>query len=1634
MRKKVKSGRGARLLSLLLCLAMTAGLLPAVAPAARAEESWVQPYLDKLVDWGVMRGDQAGNLDPDRSISRAEFISMINRAYGYNQAGTTPFDDVPVSAWYYDDIGIAYRAGYFSGTAEKLASPEQLLTREQAIVILSRNLMLQPGLGEALGFTDTRDLSDWSRGLVKTATDYGLAKGYPDGSFRPQNNITRGEVASLLCASIGTPINKPGTYSLGYTYGNVTLTASGTVLKDTVIAGDLYLTGGVGQGFVTLENVTVLGKIIASGSGESNKGDSSVILRNVSSPQMIVDTPGNQFVTIRSEGETQIGHVSVRTPSYLEDTTGEGLGLKYIELGGEAGTVLQVAGNIKEIVNITPNGRVVVARGSANLVTVDEKALGGTVTVEQGGLIKDLRLDVATNVTGKGDLEKVTISAGGSNVTMMPDSVTIRPGLTANVAGETMNTVTADEASMSPHLLAGSPRAYDVAPTAAGFSVGANKTGTVYWAVSALSDGSVGEDQLISPTSYGSKIIKNGSVKITDAAQEVTAKADGLTSAGSYYLSAVLVDSRGQRSPVKVTSFGTPDDSVPAFATGYPYMSRIENTAAQVTVMTTKSCRLYYALLPKGAAAPKPADFKAAAITGNLGYGSLDVTKSETYPVKVNSKALDELKSYDLYLWLNDVDGAKDSAVTKLSFTTVDMTPPKFADPRVVKELVTSVDVSSSIDEDGTLFWVVVKAGAEYPKPLAGSGVSGVLPLTDLAAKIQVANGSGAFKAGKVTMTANKDTTFNISGLEKEASYDLYVVAQDKAGNFADAVKKLTINTLDETAPTATLSFTKFNGNDKTTPTAETDIEILFSERVQEYSTELNRPKLDELYDKVTKTTGNEQTAAKAELGRVLESIFLFYDITDGNSTPVAVRRGTEADWVVDYREARVILENGRTKIILPNLTGLNLRSGSSYQIRLQGLCDSSRNIAGTITFPNFTTVFALVNLKETNVKEILTGPGAADKKNLHLSFEMTPVGTSKVADSVDWDMILWADTSIRFTLYAKAPTDEYWGSLGSGKVIIAGDGVKPIGVSVTQQIKNQLTDFDRLNTLTSGKTYQYGLVIDEIEGSSESTKWNRVVGMRVNAVAGSSAKLGLLAGQNLTSAWWNQIVTQEKSVTSIGSVVETGSSAVQDTLVLRKAFSDTEPPEFAGGRPTFEPTDLNMTMRLTLDRTGTIYYVIAPFGSIITKQGPAPGTDVVWANLPTSGADTTHTMPSLLTPGYQDIVMNKYTGSNPNIKWGTVNGGPSEVAVRVDGLLANTKYIAYFVTKGSSAYNEEVQSYAFETKKVVRPILTMNGSDPDVLVSADRQTALEYMFFLDSGNPPGILKDLMSGYVEPALAAEWTTAGYPATYTVLDALTNDIKEGNRITGSVFDYYADDTAKKSVATLIRNQGTGGIAITTGKINLVANETKRIELSRYMDPGPWYCLLAVGKSTAGEGSGDAFRGYRPIQQVDTTPPLVTDSIAMLEYLDPGDWGKGYKGTLTLIFSEPLYYGTRDPQNPTVMQKTQQVVGAYKGADGSPTQSGSLAEREKKILISGIFDNLPAGINIVKPSTADMGDTTVVTLDLQNVKLGATFTISRNVCDVNGRSHNEALTGVLVAGENGAMPYFRLTKVWDATGKN
>ncbi len=1093
-----------RLGALALALCMAFSLLPAITPDADAAFS--DAAMDKLLNWGVVGGYPDGGLHPERSLTRAEFVAMVNRAYGYKELGNTPFIDVPPTAWYSDDINIGYNAKYFNGVSPRMAAPDRELTREQSMVLLARNMRMEPIEGEITEFKDGREFSDWSRGYARAAKEAGIVGGYADGSFKPQNSITRGEMAVMLQRALGTLISKPGTHTLSDVYGNVTVSSPNTVLKDSTIAGNLYITGGLSLGDVTLENVRVLGSIIVAGGGESQSGE-SVILRNVQADSVVVDSIARQYVSLAAEGDTVIGEALLRSNAYLQDRTRPNGGFLNITLDSpDQGAQFTLSGNLETVVNKTPASSLKIAMGTVGELTVDEEAAASKLELDINSTAAKLNLDTAAEVTGVGDVDKIFVNAPGSKVEMLPDTITIRPGLTANIAGQDMNAQQAQESSSDPRLLAGYPKVKNIAPATATSVYSANKAGTVYWAVSTTTNGSIGEEDLIEPTKDNKRIELNGNLPLEKSETEYTAPFEKLTPDSNYYLSTVLVDARGRRSPIKVASFATPDNTVPAFAQGFPnvmknYYDTVMTTATgkdaegnpitvqvaarddngfpkrnyrvQVAAMPNKTCQLYYALYPKGSTAPTAQQFRTGSIGKPVRSGVEDATKNRINFIELTN--LDELTEYDMYLCLIDADGSLSSNVQKLTFKTIDGKPPRFQydTPAVAQEALNSLRFNANVNEDARVFWVASKDN-NYIKT---SDKWSETEWWERACR-QIESGANGVSKGTVTARANTDVAINVGGLQPATRYYVYFVAKDSAGNYSEFFRYTVgdpngehpeqytpaneapyvyfrrVSTLDNIPPEAKQEFTHYDAADNTKPYADTDIRIIFSEPVMQYTTHRDKDQehfqdLYTLYTDIAKAqaegdTQKVQNAQDAFYNTLRATVKLYNNAATGNESVVerneSYVENDLAPWVIDYRKATVEfdVDTGEMTLVFhsdpdhPENSALNLSSGATYHFVLDDLCDTStsKNRMGRYPLPDFTTISAQVQLRSINVTRVsydneyhnpntcaIYGSDRNETIPIDMAFSMTPISTS-VEDNVDWDLLFWSDTSCEFEIY----------------------------------------------------------------------------------------------------------------------------------------------------------------------------------------------------------------------------------------------------------------------------------------------------------------------------------------------------------------------------------------------------------------------------------------------------------------------------------------------------------------------------------------------------------------------------------------------------------------------------------------
>lgn len=106
-----------------------------------------------------------------------------------------PFTDVAEGAWYYEDTAYAFTNGLITGVTATTFAPNATTSRAMLVTILWR--MEGSPESAAAKFTDLK--ADWYRAAVGWASANGIVEGYDDGSFRPDDAITREQFATVLC-------------------------------------------------------------------------------------------------------------------------------------------------------------------------------------------------------------------------------------------------------------------------------------------------------------------------------------------------------------------------------------------------------------------------------------------------------------------------------------------------------------------------------------------------------------------------------------------------------------------------------------------------------------------------------------------------------------------------------------------------------------------------------------------------------------------------------------------------------------------------------------------------------------------------------------------------------------------------------------------------------------------------------------------------------------------------------------------------------------------------------------------------------------------------------------------------------------------------------------------------------------------------------------------------------------------------------------------------------------------------------------------------------------------------------------------------------------------------------------------
>ena len=371
---------------------------------------WAQNTINKWVDKGDISGYPDGTFRPNNMITRAEFVVLVNNAMGYTKSGYAYFSDVPSHYWGKNAIQTGVVAGYISGDGNGIFRPNDPVTRQEAAAMISRILDLKQNESRAYRYTDSYAISNWAKGVVGAVSEAGIMAGYPDGSFGPNRVLTRAEAVLALDKTVNY---KPGDKEEDKEETkkeDMLLTQS--KLEDTTITGDLTISDRLGTKTITLEDVTVKGKLIVDGGSE-------VILKDCDIKEMVMD---QKDTTVKASGKTAV-----------EKTTFKKIGKL---TGGDYTDVIvdkELSGYITidaKVRNLTLDAETDLKLGSdARIKNMEITKNADKATIDfSKGKVEDMTVKDKVTIKGSGDIDTMTVYVSDVNTSIRPDTVKTKDG------------------------------------------------------------------------------------------------------------------------------------------------------------------------------------------------------------------------------------------------------------------------------------------------------------------------------------------------------------------------------------------------------------------------------------------------------------------------------------------------------------------------------------------------------------------------------------------------------------------------------------------------------------------------------------------------------------------------------------------------------------------------------------------------------------------------------------------------------------------------------------------------------------------------------------------------------------------------------------------------------------------------------------------------------------------------------------------------------------------------------------------------------------------------------------------------------------------------------------------------------
>jgi hypothetical protein len=169
---------------------------------------WSKEDVEDMSSRLVIKGVSEEAFEPDRSITRAEFATILVRSLGLMRGdeGKNIFNDVNKGDWYYEAVAKANEYGLIKGYEDNNFRPDAMISREEAMVMLMRAMKIveldtdmtnEEIRLELEKFSDYEHVKAWAEKATAICVDKHIVKG-DNNALKPTDNITRAETAAVI--------------------------------------------------------------------------------------------------------------------------------------------------------------------------------------------------------------------------------------------------------------------------------------------------------------------------------------------------------------------------------------------------------------------------------------------------------------------------------------------------------------------------------------------------------------------------------------------------------------------------------------------------------------------------------------------------------------------------------------------------------------------------------------------------------------------------------------------------------------------------------------------------------------------------------------------------------------------------------------------------------------------------------------------------------------------------------------------------------------------------------------------------------------------------------------------------------------------------------------------------------------------------------------------------------------------------------------------------------------------------------------------------------------------------------------------------------------------------------------------